>query len=130
MSRVAAMIVVGLCFLAGCRETSKPIKISAFTEAESKSNKPDIIFLTEPNDQTALDSTLDSLMPLKNQYFIIPVEPRPGVDYKIVAVKPNPNIDYKILNPMQKYNKRLIEPLKQKYKDEPNIPRDDVFIAP
>jgi hypothetical protein len=109
MSRVAAIIVVGLCFLAGCRETPEPTKISAFAETNSKPNKSDIIFLTEPNDQTNLDKTLDSLVPLENQYFIIPVEPQPGVDYKIAAVKPNPNIDYKILNPMQNSKKLLQE---------------------
>jgi hypothetical protein len=129
MSRVVAIIIVGLCFMAGC---SKPPQSPKVTAAACK---PGIYItknfvITDPNQIIALEQALEKFQPMENQYFIIPIEPQPGVDYKIIAVKPNPNIDYKILNPMQNYDKRLKELLNQKYQDNPNIPQEDVFLVP
>jgi hypothetical protein len=129
MSRVATIIIVGLCFLAGC---SKPPQSPKVTTTASK---PRIYIaknfvVTDPNQIIALEQALEKFQPMENQYFIIPIEPQPGVDYKIIASKPNPNIDYKILNLMQNCDKRLKELLNQKYQDNPNIPQDDVFLVP
>jgi hypothetical protein len=121
MSRVAATIAVGLCFLAGCKETPQQTTVSSSYEVfperqimpdRHRTPSSDIFIVPDPNDSIALQDRLKQSPQPKHYPFII--RPRPGVDYKIVAIKPNPNIDYKILNPMQKNHESLMQELKER----------------
>lgn len=121
MSKVAAIVFVGFCFLTGCKETSQQSSIHQSIEThsiaktspkENPSQIPDIFIVDDPNDLIALEN-LSHEVPVevwtqsKKKPFSFIIKPRSDIDYKIIAVKPNPDIDYKILNPYQNFDHRL-----------------------
>jgi hypothetical protein len=142
MSRVAAIIVVGLCFLVGCRETPQQTKPSASYEVfperqimpgQNRTPSSDIFIIPDPNDSIALKNwpqEIPSDIKPQIEHHVFAIRPRQNVDYKIIAVKPNPNIDYKILNPMQNNNQRIMVLPERKYEDKSNKPQDNVFLVP
>ena len=118
MSRVAAIIIVGLCCLVGCSKPTQSPKVTAAAVCKPKIYKTKNVVITDPNQVIALEQALEKIQPLENQYYIIPVQPQTNVDYKIIASKPDPNIDYKILNPMQTNHERLMQKLKERQDTE------------
>jgi hypothetical protein len=118
MSRVAAIIVVGLCFLAGCSKSPQPI-VKVHTENSLKIQNPDLFVITDPNEIAALLESAKKHQSSKNRFVI---KPPSGIDFKIIAVKPDPSIDYKILNPMHDTQRQVYQLHEEKPQEIPGEP--------
>jgi hypothetical protein len=122
MSRVAVIVVVGLCYMAGCSKSPQPI-LKVHTENSLKIQDPDIFVITDPNELAALLESAQKHQSNKNRFAI---KPPSDIDFKIIAVKPNPDIDYKILNPMQNTQRQIHELFQQKPQEMPG----EAFLVP
>lgn len=135
MSKVAAALFIGLGFLTGCKETPSQTVIPVTKDNLPAQTTEDVFMIDDPNNLIALNNLPRELpagtkLQSKIEYFIVPVEPQPGVDYKIIASKPDSNVDYKILNPMQNTKRHLKElPKQQLQQQEQEVP-GEIFMVP
>jgi hypothetical protein len=88
MSKIIIVILVGVSFLIGCKESTKQTMISVAVKGD-------------PNAKIALDElTRENMFIIDpntgDKFFIVSVEPKSDVDYKKVSIKPDPNVDYTI----------------------------------